>query len=117
MEELSRKIGERIREIRIKKGFTQEELAHQAFLHDRYIGKIERGEKNLSLESLLKITKVLDVTLGEFFNMVDPKIEISNNVLFELIDLLKDRSLEEQSDILSITKTFTKMLDRKYSKT
>lgn len=55
----------------------------------------------------------MDISLGEFFNMVEPNIENTNNVLYELIDLLKDRSLEEQTDFLTITKTFTKMLDRK----
>jgi XRE family transcriptional regulator, regulator of sulfur utilization len=113
MDKVFKKIGERIRELRNIKGLTQEELAHQASLHDRSLGRFERGEMNPSLESLVNITKALDVTLEEFFSLVDPKIEKGNDVLTELFDLLKGRSLQEQSDFLTITKTFTEMLDRK----
>lgn len=113
MEELSIRIGEGIRELRKAKELSQEELADQASMHYTYIGKVERGEKNLSLESLVKITKVLDISLGEFFNLVDPKIVADSDVLSQLIDLLKDRSLEEQSKYFEIIKTFTELLDRK----
>lgn len=45
MEDLARRIGDLIRQLRKNKGFTQEDLADQASLHETYIGKIERGEK------------------------------------------------------------------------
>jgi len=113
MAELTKKIGERVRELRNAKGLTQEELAFQASLNDRYIGNIERGEKNVTLDSIEKVTKALDVSLGEFFSLVDPKIDQGNNVLIELIDLLKDRSINEQTDFLNIIKTVAEVLDRK----
>jgi transcriptional regulator with XRE-family HTH domain len=51
MSDLAKIIGERIRNFRRERGLSQEELAHLASLHSTYIGQIERGEKNMTLES------------------------------------------------------------------
>lgn len=113
MEELALKIGERIRELRTKKGFTQEKLAEETTLSYTYIGKVERGEKNITLESLVKIMKAIDITLGEFFTLIDPKVDTENSTLKDLIDLLKERNIEEQEGILKIVKSITKMVDKR----
>ena len=47
--------GDRVREIRKKKGLSQEELAYKAHLHRTYIGMIERAEKNITLVNIEKI--------------------------------------------------------------
>ena len=67
MTTVSKKIGRRIRQIRIEKGLTQEKLALDAGLNRAYIGYIERGERNPSTETLAKIAKVLKVPLKDFF--------------------------------------------------
>ncbi|MET1168220.1 helix-turn-helix transcriptional regulator, partial [Bacillus velezensis] len=48
-------VGNRIRELRKAKGWTQEQLAEAAGLHYSYIGGVERGDRNISLETLEKI--------------------------------------------------------------
>jgi len=53
--------GKKVREERLKRKLTQEGLAKIAGVHRTYIGMIERGEKNLTLTNLLKISKALDV--------------------------------------------------------
>lgn len=60
-------MGVRVRALRQKKGLTQEELAEKVNVHYGYIGEIERGEKNLTIEILERIIHVLGVTLDEFF--------------------------------------------------
>ncbi len=55
--------GERVREIRKKKGLSQEELAHKADLHRTYIGMIERAEKNITLLNIKKIANALEVSI------------------------------------------------------
>ena len=55
------KFGERLREERLRKKLTQEELGRIAGMHRTYIGAVERGEKNLTLTNLLKIAKALKV--------------------------------------------------------
>jgi transcriptional regulator with XRE-family HTH domain len=57
------RVGESIRDIREKKGWSQEELGFESGVHRTYVGAIERGERNLSLLSLRKITNALKVSV------------------------------------------------------
>lgn len=59
--------GSRIKELRKQKNLTQENLADRAKLHYTYIGTIERGEKNISLINIEKVSKALGVSLAKFF--------------------------------------------------
>lgn len=64
---LRRKFGNRVRELRADMGLSQEELGFKADLHRTYIGSIERGEQNVSLDNIGKLAKVLKVKLAELF--------------------------------------------------
>ena len=55
--------GEKVREIRKKKGMSQEELADKANLHRTYIGMIERAEKNITLVNIKKISNALEINI------------------------------------------------------
>ena len=55
--------GEKVRQIRKEKGFSQEELSYKAELHRTYIGMIERAEKNITLTNIEKIAKALEVEI------------------------------------------------------
>lgn len=59
---VSKKIGGNLRQIRQSKGITQENLALEAGLNRAYIGYIERGERNPSTDTLVKIAKALKVS-------------------------------------------------------
>lgn len=61
------KIGERIRELRKEKGFSQESFASEVGLDRTYMGSVERGERNLAALNLIRIAKTLDVEIGELF--------------------------------------------------
>lgn len=69
METIKHKVGRRIADFRISKGYSQESLAAKAGLHRAYIGKIERGEKNVGIETLEKVAIALDVPLVELFKV------------------------------------------------
>jgi XRE family transcriptional regulator, regulator of sulfur utilization len=62
-------IGRRVRELREARGIaSQEKLGELASdLHRTFIGRVERGETNISIENLEAITKALGVSLAEFF--------------------------------------------------
>lgn len=60
-----RLLGEAIRSHRKAAGLTQEKLAEHADLHPKYIGEVERGEKNISIDALLRIAIPLKVKLRE----------------------------------------------------
>lgn len=62
---VSKKIGQNLRKIRENKGLTQEKLALNAGLNRAYIGYIERGERNPSTDTLVKIAKALKVSIKD----------------------------------------------------
>ncbi|HBC0464662.1 TPA: helix-turn-helix transcriptional regulator [Legionella pneumophila] len=59
------KIGKKIREIRKTKGYSQEDFAAQAQLGRTYMGRIERGEQNMSIQTLIQIAVTLQVEISE----------------------------------------------------
>lgn len=65
--ELSKNFGALIREKRVELKLSQEELAFRAGLHRTYIGMIERGEKNITLENISKVIQALNLSISEFF--------------------------------------------------
>jgi transcriptional regulator with XRE-family HTH domain len=59
--------GTRVRELRRARGLSQEEFAAVAGLDRSYMGGIERGERNVSLENICAIARALDVNPAELF--------------------------------------------------
>ena len=60
--------GKRVRELRKSRGWSQEEFASRVGLDRSYIGGVERGERNVSLENICLIARALGVPTGELFN-------------------------------------------------
>jgi len=59
--DLQRLLGKRLREIRIERDLSQEKLADHLGFHRTYVGGIERGERNLSLQSVEELAALLGV--------------------------------------------------------
>lgn len=59
--------GKRMKLLRNERGISQERLGDLAGLHRTYIGAIERGEQNLSVDNIAKIAKALKVRSSELF--------------------------------------------------
>jgi len=59
--------GKRLRELRKKEGLSQEELGFRAGIHRTYVGAIERGEQNLSIDNVHKLAKALKTSPDELF--------------------------------------------------
>ena len=62
---LQTKFGQLVREKRLPLELSQEELAERANLHFTYIGSVERGERNISLENIAKLAKALGCSLKD----------------------------------------------------
>ena len=60
--------GERVRQLRKARGWSQEEFAHQAGLDRSYVGGVERGERNISLENICLLAAGLGINPGELFD-------------------------------------------------
>ena len=69
VEEFQIKIGKRIKEIRLSKGLTQSAVAHECAFTRQMISKIETGQVNLSLSSLIKLSEVLETTSSDLLNV------------------------------------------------
>lgn len=61
------KLGKKVRALRTAVGLSQEELGFRAKLHRTYIGSIERGEQNVSVDNISKLAKALKVSTKELF--------------------------------------------------
>ena len=61
------KFGKRLRELRDERNLTQSELAEMIGLSTNFIGMVERGERNTSVDKIFKIANAFDITLAEFF--------------------------------------------------
>ena len=57
----------RLRELRKSQGLSQEALAHRAGLDRTYVGGIERGERNPSLDNIHRLAEALTTTPADFF--------------------------------------------------
>lgn len=63
--ELIKKLGDRIRMLRVTRRWSQENLAAESGLHRNYIGNIERGEVNTGLTNINKLARAFGMTVGE----------------------------------------------------
>ncbi len=61
-------LGQRLRELRKKKGMTQEEFAFECDLDKSYIASIEQGHRNVSIVNIEKIASALSMSVSEFTN-------------------------------------------------
>jgi len=63
-------LGRRIRELRTALALSQEELADRAGLHRTYVGAVERGERNVSIDNILAIARAVGVSCSELLRGV-----------------------------------------------
>lgn len=64
---IKEKIGARLRELRLKKGLSQEKFSFTCELDRTYIAGIEQGKRNVSIVNIEKISYALGITLQDFF--------------------------------------------------
>lgn len=68
--ETHKKFGNRLKELRDKNKLTQEELAEKVGVDRSYMGFLERGEKNPTLEKLTLIAKAFNISLSKLFENI-----------------------------------------------
>ncbi|MBQ3499073.1 MAG: helix-turn-helix transcriptional regulator [Clostridia bacterium] len=102
MSEITKAVGQRIRNYRNQLGLSQEKLAELSGCHPTYIGQIERGEKNATLESIEKISSALNVPLSKLFEKLDSAGKTERNIPLECYEFLSAKTTEEQEQIYRI---------------
>ncbi len=69
-EVLLKKLGKRIRALRLEKGWTLEETEERGYPSWRHLQKVEAGEKNINFTTLYKISKVLNYSPAELLKTI-----------------------------------------------
>ena len=86
------KIGELVREYRLSKKLTQQELAEKSDLSLPFINLIENNRRNLSVDTLLKILSAMDINPSDFFRPLSETSDDNLQLLIEKIQLNKNRT-------------------------
>lgn len=102
MGEIAKAVGQRIRNYRTKRGLSQEKLAELSCCHPTYIGQLERGEKNATIESIDKIATALNVSMSKLFEQLGGQDDDTRNIPLECYEFLSAKSPEEQEQLFKI---------------
>lgn len=106
MSDIAKIIGQRIRNYRTQKGLSQEKLAELAGCHPTYIGQLERGEKNATLESVEKIASAMNISLSELFDKLGKSG--GNNIAAKCYDLVASKNEAEQKQLYKMLQEMDK---------
>ena len=98
MSEISKLIGQRIRNYRTQQKLSQEKLAELSGCHPTYIGQVERGEKNATLESIERIASALKIPLAQLFEKLGDG-DSSDSIPLNCYEFLSAKSKSEQEHL------------------
>lgn len=94
-------VGQRLRQRRHELGYSQEVTAERAGLHPTYIGQVERGEKNATIESVEKICIALGLPMEDLFSEI-----VATNSQYQIAqkcyDLIVNQPLADQKKLYSL---------------
>lgn len=100
---LPQTIGRKLRHYRQEQGYSQEALADRAGLHPTYIGQVERGEKNITVETFSKITTALDIPITAVFDDIfRQKVPADENFPLRAYQLFMDLPEKDQARLYTI---------------
>ena len=102
MSDIVKAVGQRIRNYRTQKGLSQEKLAELSGCHPTYIGQLERGEKNATLESIERITVALGISLSKLFEKLDGQEGGAKDIPLACYEFLSAKSKDEQEQLYKI---------------
>ena len=78
-ESLARRFGELVRRLRTEKGYSQEEFSFRVGLHQTYISSVERGERNVTIQTADRIAKALGTKLSDLFRELERESDESGH--------------------------------------
>ena len=96
-------IGSRIKQARLAKNMTQEDLADKSDISVAFLSRVERGNSHINLKRLNQLCGLLDVSEGYLLNGASSSSE--NYLDKEFTDLIKSVSPEKQKLIYNVAKT------------
>lgn len=98
-----RRLGERIREERLRLNLTQAQLAEDIDISDTYMGAIERGERSLTLGTLVRLVNRLGVSVD--YMLADSVSDSDSNILNQFRQIMDGQPLERQQMAINVLRT------------
>ena len=98
-----KRLGERIREERLRLHLTQARLAEDVDISDTYMGAIERGERSLTLDTLVRLVNRLGVTVD--YLLADSVADADSNVLDQFKQIVDGQPMERKQLALQVLRT------------
>ena len=102
MSDIAKVVGQRIKRHRISLGLSQEKLAELAGCHPTYVGQLERGEKNATIESIERISSAMSISLSRLFEKLEERQSEDANIPLACYDLISTKNPIEQEQLYNI---------------
>lgn len=98
-----KRLGERIREERLRLNLTQAALAEAIDISDTYMGAIERGERSLTLDTLVRLVNRLGVTID--YLLADSVADNDSNIMEQFKQITDGQPLERKQLAIKVLRT------------
>lgn len=98
-----KRLGERVREERRKSGLTQAQLAEAIDISDTYMGAIERGERSLTLDTLVRLVNRLGVTVD--YLLSDSVSDSDANIMEQFKQIIDGQPIERKQMAVNVLRT------------
>ena len=98
-----KRLGKRIREERLKLNLTQAQLAESIDISDTYMGAIERGERSLTLDTLVRLVNRLGVTVD--YMLADSVPDNDSNIMEQFKQIINGQPIERKQMAVNVLRT------------
>lgn len=98
-----KRLGKRIREERLRLKLTQAQLAEDIDISDTYMGAIERGERSLTLDTLVRLVNRLGVTID--YMLSDAVSDSDSNIMEQMKQIMDGQPLERKQMAVNVLRT------------
>ena len=98
-----KRLGERIRKERLRLHLTQAQLAEAVDISDTYMGAIERGERSLTLDTLVRLVNRLGVTVD--YLLADSVTDSDANIMEQFKQIIDQQPLERKQMAVNVLRT------------
>jgi len=105
-----KRLGERIREERRKLGLTQAQLAEAVDISDTYMGAIERGERSLTLDTLVRLVNRLGVTVD--YLLADSVTDSDANITEQFMQIIDSQPMDRKQMAINVLRTIFSYFDQ-----
>ena len=104
-----KRLGVRIREERKRLNLTQAQLAEDIEISDTYMGAIERGERSLTLDTLVRLVNRLGVTVD--YLLADSVLDSDSNIMEQFKQIMDGQPMERKQMAINVLRTIFSYFD------